>query len=98
MLGRCSRTDWFRRQSCSICRCQEWAVWGFSCSSGPIHGYSALPVTIATGDFYIAQTTRAAVEALGAAVGFKPLTFDEILSLARQMIDSPAIRLPSTPV
>jgi CheY-like chemotaxis protein len=60
--------------------------------------YSALPVTIATGDFYIAQTTRAAVEALGAAVSFKPLAFDEILSLARQMIDSPAIGLPSTSV
>ena len=51
-----------------------------------------------TGDFYIAQTTRAAVEALGAAVGFKPLAFDEILSLARQMIDSPAIGMPSTSV
>ena len=60
--------------------------------------YSALPVTIVTGDFYIAQTTRAAVEALGAAVGFKPLAFDEILSLARQMIDSPAIGMPSTSV
>jgi CheY-like chemotaxis protein len=59
--------------------------------------YSALPVTIVTGDYYVAQTTRAAVEALGAAVGFKPLAFDEILSLARRMIDSPALGMPSTP-
>ena len=59
---------------------------------------SALPVTIVTGDYYIAQTTRAAVEALGAAVGFKPLAFDEILALARQMIDSPAIGMPSPSV
>ena len=52
--------------------------------------YSALPVTIVTGDSYIARTTRAAVDALGAGVTFKPLAFDEILALAHRMIGSPA--------
>jgi len=52
--------------------------------------YSALPVTIVTGDSYIARTTRAAVDALGASVSFKPLGFEEILALAHRMIGSPA--------
>jgi CheY-like chemotaxis protein len=52
--------------------------------------YAGLPVTIVTGDSYIARTTRSAVEALGASVSFKPLTFEEILALAYRMIGSPA--------
>lgn len=58
--------------------------------------YSALPVTIVTGDSYIARTTRAAVDALGARVSFKPLGFDEILALAHRMIGSPACAPPFT--
>jgi len=56
--------------------------------------YSGLPVTIVTGDSYIARTTRAAVDALGANVSFKPLGFDEILALAHRMIGSPAFAPP----
>jgi len=59
--------------------------------------YAGLPVTVVTGDSYIAQTTRAAVEALGASVSFKPLAFDEILALAHRMIGSPAFAPPFTP-
>lgn len=52
--------------------------------------FASLPVTVVTADSCIAPTTRAAVEALGARVSFKPLEFDEILGLTHRMIDSPA--------
>ncbi len=55
--------------------------------------YSALPVSIVTGESFIDGTTRAAVAALDAVITFKPLDIDDLVALARGM----ASRKPASP-
>lgn len=47
--------------------------------------YAALPVSIVTGESVIDRTTRSAVDALDAAVAFKPVEVDDLIALARKM-------------
>jgi two-component system OmpR family response regulator len=44
------------------------------------------PVAVITGDSSLDATTRAAVEALGGIVCFKPLQMDDVLRVARRLL------------
>ena len=45
------------------------------------------PVAIVTGDYFVDDRTKSAIEALGASVLFKPIWLDELLALARGLTD-----------
>ena len=45
------------------------------------------PVAIVTGDYFVDDRTKSAIEALGTSVLFKPLWLDELLVLARGLTD-----------
>ena len=47
------------------------------------------PVTIVTGDYYLAESQRTEIRDLGAEVRFKPLWLDELVTLARDMLHTP---------
>ena len=49
-----------------------------------------IPVAVVTADSFLDDTTRRAVEALGARVCFKPLNIDQILTLTAQLISPTA--------
>ncbi len=52
--------------------------------------YTSLPVSIVTGESFIDHTTRAAADALDAAITFKPLDIDDLTALAHRMAKRPA--------
>jgi CheY-like chemotaxis protein len=52
-------------------------------------GLTATPITIVTGDYYLAEAQADEIRALGADVRFKPLWLDELVSLARHMVQAP---------
>jgi DNA-binding response OmpR family regulator len=54
-----------------------------------IPGLSQIPVTIVTGDYYLAESQANEIRALGADVRFKPLWLDELVTLARDMLHTP---------
>ena len=47
------------------------------------------PVTIVTGDYYLAESQTSEIRSLGADVRFKPLWLDELVTLARDMLHTP---------
>ena len=54
-----------------------------------IPGMQHTPVTIVTGDYYLAESQTNEIHALGADVRFKPLWLDELVTLARDMLHTP---------
>jgi DNA-binding response OmpR family regulator len=54
-----------------------------------IPGMQHTPVTIVTGDYYLAESQTAEIKSLGAEVRFKPLWLDELVTLARDMLHTP---------
>ena len=52
-------------------------------------GMQHTPVTIVTGDYYLAESQIAEIQSLGADVRFKPLWLDELVTLARDMLHIP---------
>jgi DNA-binding response OmpR family regulator len=54
-----------------------------------IPGLHHTPVTIVTGDYYLAEAQASEIRALGADVRFKPLWLDELVTLARDMLQMP---------
>jgi len=54
-----------------------------------IPGLQQTPVAIVTGDYYLAETQANEIRTLGAEVRFKPLWLDELVSLARDMLQIP---------
>jgi DNA-binding response OmpR family regulator len=54
-----------------------------------IPGMQHTPVTIVTGDYYLAESQRKEIHDLGADVRFKPLWLDELVTLARDMLQTP---------
>jgi DNA-binding response OmpR family regulator len=54
-----------------------------------IPGMQHTPVTIVTGDYYLAESQTAEIRFLGADVRFKPLWLDELVTLARDMLHTP---------
>jgi DNA-binding response OmpR family regulator len=56
-----------------------------------IPGMQHTPVTIVTGDYYLAESQTQEIRSLGADVRFKPLWLDELVTLARDMLQ-PLVR------
>ena len=54
-----------------------------------IPGMQHTPVTIVTGDYYLAESQTSEIQSLGADVRFKPLWLDELVTLARDMLHTP---------
>ena len=54
-----------------------------------IPGMQHTPVTIVTGDYYLAESQTTEIRSLGADVRFKPLWLDELVTLARDMLHTP---------
>jgi DNA-binding response OmpR family regulator len=52
-------------------------------------GLDLTPVTIVTGDYYLAESQAAEIRSLGADLRFKPLWLDELVTLARDMLRLP---------
>jgi DNA-binding response OmpR family regulator len=46
----------------------------------------AVPVAIVTGDYFLADPVRNELEALGAAVKFKPMWLEDLVALARTLV------------
>ncbi len=46
------------------------------------------PVAIVTGDYFVDDGTTSEIEALGASVVFKPLWLEDLLTLARGLMDA----------
>lgn len=63
-----------------------------------IPGLQQTPVTIVTGDYYLAETQQHDIRALGADLRFKPLWLDELVTLARDMLQAAGRELAQTPV
>jgi DNA-binding NtrC family response regulator len=53
-------------------------------------GMHDTPVTIITGDYYLAEAQSDEIRTLGAELRFKPLWIDELVTLARDMLQLPA--------
>jgi two-component system OmpR family response regulator len=54
-----------------------------------IPGLQQTPVTIVTGDYFLAESQASEIRSLGAEVRFKPLWLDELVTLARDMLQIP---------
>jgi len=54
-----------------------------------LQGLQHTPVTIVTGDYYLAEAQANEIRSLGAEVRFKPLWLDELVTLARDMLQMP---------
>jgi two-component system OmpR family response regulator len=54
-----------------------------------VAGMQNTPVAIVTGDYYLTESQKAEIQALGADVRFKPLWLDELVTLARDMLHTP---------
>ena len=52
-------------------------------------GMQHTPVTIVTGDYYLAESQTSEIQSLGADVRFKPLWLEELVALARDMLHTP---------
>jgi CheY-like chemotaxis protein len=54
-----------------------------------IPGLAQTPVGIVTGDYYLAEAQAQEIRALGAALRYKPLWLDELVTLARELLTVP---------
>jgi hypothetical protein len=48
-----------------------------------------MPVAIVTGDYYLDEAMAAEIHALGAELRYKPLWLEELVTLARELVDTP---------
>lgn len=54
-----------------------------------IPGLTHTPVAIVTGDYYLDDAQKAEIEALGAELRYKPLWLEELVELARELLNIP---------
>jgi len=52
-----------------------------------IPGLTQTPVAIVTGDYYLEDAHAAEIQALGAQLRFKPLWLEELVTLARDLLN-----------
>ena len=52
-----------------------------------VHGLSTVPVAIVTGDYFLPDNVQQELRSLGASIRFKPLWLDELIALAKTLID-----------
>lgn len=48
-----------------------------------------LPVAIVTGDYFLSEPVQDELRALGAAIRFKPLWLEDLIALARTLVERP---------
>jgi CheY-like chemotaxis protein len=54
-----------------------------------IPGLTTTPVAIVTGDYALDDSQRDEIQALGAELRFKPIWLEELVTLARELLDAP---------
>jgi CheY-like chemotaxis protein len=54
-----------------------------------IPGLTNTPVAIVTGDYYLEDDQKAEIGALGAELRYKPLWLEELVELARELLNLP---------
>ena len=54
-----------------------------------IPGLTTTPVAIVTGDYYLDDAQAAEIAALGAQLRYKPLWLEELVMLARELLNVP---------
>jgi CheY-like chemotaxis protein len=54
-----------------------------------IPGLTNTPVAIVTGDYYLDDAQAAEIKALGAELRYKPLWLEELVTLARELLNTP---------
>ena len=52
-----------------------------------VQGLSTVPVAIVTGDYFLPDNVQQELRSLGASIRFKPLWLDELIALAKTLID-----------
>jgi DNA-binding response OmpR family regulator len=50
---------------------------------------ASVPVAIVTGDYFLSEPMQRELRTLGAAIRFKPLWLDELIALAKSLVDCP---------
>jgi len=50
---------------------------------------ASVPVAIVTGDYFLGDTIEKELRELGAAIRFKPLWLDDLIALAKNLVNSP---------
>ena len=50
--------------------------------------HCATPVAIVTGDYFLTQPTQHELQSLGASIRFKPLWLEDLIALAKTLINS----------
>jgi DNA-binding response OmpR family regulator len=50
---------------------------------------ASVPVAIVTGDYFLLETTQNELRALGASIRFKPLWLEDLIALAKTLVNSP---------
>ena len=51
---------------------------------------ASIPVAIVTGDYFLSETVQHELRQLGAAIRFKPLWLEDLIALAKTLINHPA--------
>ena len=54
-----------------------------------IPGLTSTPVAIVTGDYYLDEAQAGEISALGAELRYKPLWLEELVTLARELLNIP---------
>ena len=54
-----------------------------------IPGLTSIPVAIVTGDYYLDDAQSNEIRDLGAQLRYKPLWLEELVTLARELLDTP---------
>ena len=54
-----------------------------------IPGLTSTPVAIVTGDYYLDEAQAAEIQALQAELRYKPLWLEELVTLARELLNAP---------
>jgi DNA-binding response OmpR family regulator len=50
---------------------------------------ASVPVAIVTGDYFLAEPTQKELRLLGASIRFKPLWLEDLVALAKTLVNSP---------
>jgi DNA-binding response OmpR family regulator len=50
---------------------------------------ATIPVAIVTGDYFLSETVQHELRALGASIRFKPLWLEDLIALAKTLINQP---------
>ena len=78
-----------RTPSSSTCACPLTSGLQFLRAIRAIPGLTNTPVAVVTGDYYLDEAQAAEIRALGAELRYKPLWVEELVSLARDLLDAP---------